>query len=101
MEHHEVWEQRVDPATSPNYAPPLNHVDIVPPRFVQNEGSGAVDFPITDSNGVVHQPDYIQIVMMYDPFVIAIVKSSGSCRVCTMQAWSKSGFKSAWSQLTS
>ena len=76
MEHHKVWERRDAPAASPNHTPPLDCSDIVPAGFVQNEGSGAIKFPITDSNGVIHQPDYIQIVWTYDPFVLAIVRSS-------------------------
>ena len=70
MEHHEVWEWHE------NHTPPLNHPDIVLSRFIRNKGSGAINFPITDSNGIIHQPDYIQIVWTYDPFVLAIVQSS-------------------------
>ncbi len=76
MEHHKVWERCDSPTASPNYAPPLDCSDIVPSRFVRNKGLGAIKFPITNSNGVVHQPDYIQIVWTYNPFVLAIVQSS-------------------------
>ena len=76
MEHHQVWERRETPTASPNYTPSEDGPDIVPAGFVRNTGPGAVHFPITDSRGVVHQPNYVQVAMTYDPFVLAIVKSS-------------------------
>ena len=76
MEHHQVWGRRETPATSPNYAPSEDGPDIVLARFIRNKGPGAIHFPITDSRGVIHQPNYVQVVMTYDPFVLAIIKSS-------------------------
>jgi len=74
MRHSEVWELHDTPAASPNYAPSNdNRMDIVPVGFMRNEGSGRVDFPITNAQGITRQPDYIQVVMMYNPFVLAIV----------------------------
>ncbi len=74
MRHSEVWGLREVPAAAPNYAPSDNRSDIVLIGFVRNKGAGSVDFPITNCQGVTHQPDYIQVVMTYDPFVLAIVK---------------------------
>jgi len=75
MHHSRTWEfQDAAPAASPNYAPSNdNRMDIVPVGFMRNEGSGRVDFPITNAQGITRQPDYIQVVMMYNPFVLAIV----------------------------
>ncbi len=76
MEHHQVWERRETPATSPNYTPSEDRPDVVPAGFVRNTGPGAIHFPITNSRGVIHQPNYIQVVMTYNLFVLTIVKSS-------------------------
>jgi len=76
MEHHQVWSWRETPTASPNYAPSEDRPDVVLAGFVRNMGPGAIHFPITDSRGAVHQPDYVQVAMTYDPFVLAIVKSS-------------------------
>ena len=76
MKHHQVWSRRETPAASPNYTPSEDGPDVVPAGFVRNTGPGAIHFPITDSRGAVHQPDYVQVAMTYDPFVLAIVKSS-------------------------
>ncbi len=43
---------------------------------MQNEGPGKIDFPITNLQGVTLQPDYIQVVMTYDLFVLAIVQDN-------------------------
>ncbi len=74
MRHSEVWGLRDIPATLPNYTPSNNRSDIVPLGFVRNEGPGRVNFPIRDRHGVICQPDYIQVVLTYDPFVLAIIK---------------------------
>jgi len=75
MHHSEIWGLRDIPATSPNYTPSNDdRMDVVPIGFMWNEGAGWVDFPITNRHGITRQPDYIQVVMMYDPFVLAIVK---------------------------
>ncbi len=70
MRHSEVWGLRDIPAASPNYAPSEDWLDIVLIGFVRNEGAERVDFPITDRQGTTHQPDYIQVVMTYDLFVM-------------------------------
>ncbi len=44
--------------------------------FVQNKGAGKIDFPITNRQGITQQPDYIQVVMTYDPFILAIVRDN-------------------------
>jgi len=61
---------------SPNYTPSEDRPDIVPIGFVQNEGARKIDFPITNRQGITHQPDYIQIVMTYNPFVLAIIRDN-------------------------
>ena len=76
MHHHETWGLRDVPAASPNYAPSKDRLDVVPAGFVRNEGPGKINFPITDLQGLTQQPDYIQVVMTYDPFVLAIVKDN-------------------------
>jgi len=77
MHHRTTWEFRdAAAATSPNYAPSEDRPDVVPVGFVRNEGSGRINFPITDLQGRTQQPDYIQVVMTYDPFVLAIVKDN-------------------------
>jgi len=76
MHHHETWGLRDVPAASPNYAPSEDRPDIVPAGFVWNEGPGRINFPITDLQGRTQQPDYIQVVMTYDPFVLAIVRDN-------------------------
>src|SRR6266404_3537268 len=77
MHHRTTWEFRdAAVAASPNYAPPEDRPDVVPAGFVRNEGPGRVNFPITDLQGRTQQPDYIQVVMTYDPFVLAIVKDN-------------------------
>src|SRR6267378_4111726 len=76
MHHSQTWEFRDVPAASPNYAPSEDRPDIVPAGFVRNEGPGRVNFPITDLQGWTQQPDYIQVVMTYNPFVLAIVKDN-------------------------
>ncbi len=48
MGHNEVWGLREVPAAVPNYTPSIDQPDIVPIGFVQNEGAGRVNFPITD-----------------------------------------------------
>src|SRR6266404_5671978 len=76
MHHHETWGLRDVPAASPNYAPSEDRPDIVPVGFIRNEGPGRVNFPITDLQGCTQQPDYVQVVMTYDPFVLAIGKNN-------------------------
>jgi len=76
MHHHETWEFRGVPTASPNYTPSEDRPDIVPVGFIWNEGFGRVNFPITDLQGRTQQPNYIQVVMTYDPFVLAIVKDN-------------------------
>src|SRR6266404_3168605 len=76
MHHHETWGLRDVPAASPNYAPSKDRLDVVPAGFVRNEGPGKINFPITDLQGLTQQPDYIQVVMIYNPFVLAIVRDN-------------------------
>jgi len=76
MRHSEVWGLQEVPAASPNYAPSEDQPDVVPIGFVWNEGAERVNFPITDRQGTTHQPDYIQVVMTYDLFVLAIVRDN-------------------------
>jgi len=76
MRHSQTWEFRVVPTASPNYAPSEDRPDVVPAGFVWNEGSGRINFPITDLQGHTQQPNYIQVVMTYDPFILAIVKDN-------------------------
>jgi len=77
MHHRTTWEFRdVVAAASPNYTPSTDRTDVVPVGFVRNEGPGRINFPITDLQGRTQQPDYIQVVMTYDPFVLAIVKDN-------------------------
>ena len=73
MQHSEVWGLCDVLAASPNYTPSDDRSDIVPIGFMRNEGAGRVDFPTTDLQGNTRQPDYIQVVMTYDPFILAIV----------------------------
>jgi len=76
MHHHESWGLRDVPAALPNYAPSKDRPDIVPVGFVRNEGPGRINFPITDLQGYTQQPDYVQVVMTYDPFVLAIIRGN-------------------------
>jgi len=77
MHHRNTWEFRdAAAAASPNYTPSEDRPDVVPVGFVRNEGPGRINFPITDLQGRTQQPDYIQVVMTYDPFVLAIVKDN-------------------------
>jgi len=76
MRHSDVWGLREVPAASPNYAPSDDRTDVVPIGFIRNEGTRSVDFPITDLHNITRQPDYIQVVMTYDPFMLAIVKDN-------------------------
>ncbi len=76
MRHSEVWGLRDVPAATPNYTPSDDQPDIVLIGFVWNEGAERIDFPITNRQGITRQPDYIQVVMTYDPFVLAIVQDN-------------------------
>ncbi len=77
MHHSKVWGQCDSPATSPNYTPSNNNrTDIVLIGFMQNEGTRRVDFPITNLQGITRQPDYIQVVITYDLFILAIVQDN-------------------------
>ncbi len=48
----------------------------VPPGFVKNEGLNFVPFPITDNDGITQHPDYIRIIMIDDPFMLAIIRGN-------------------------
>jgi len=48
----------------------------VPPGFIRNEGLNFIPFPITDTDGITQHPDYIHVVMIDDPFMLAIVQGN-------------------------
>jgi len=48
----------------------------IPPGFIRNEGLNFIPFPITDADGITQHPDYIHIVMINDPFILAVVRGN-------------------------
>ncbi len=48
----------------------------VPPGFVRNNGLNFVPFPITNTDGITQHPDYIHIVMIDDPFILAVIRGN-------------------------
>ncbi len=48
----------------------------IPPGFIQNNGLNFILFPITDTDGITQHPDYIHVVMIDDPFVLAIIQGN-------------------------
>ncbi len=48
----------------------------IPPGFIRNTGLSFIPFPITGADGITQHADYIQIVMIDDPFMLAIVRGN-------------------------
>jgi len=48
----------------------------IPPGFIRNDGLDFIPFPITDDDGITQHPDYIHVVMIDDPFVLAVVQGN-------------------------